>query len=167
MLAIFALAVWAINKYVINLSEVVTWMDARVPQWVIIGILFISESFVGLLPPDAFIAWAKAFNHPYLMVLILAFASYMGGVVSWVTGTQLHRLARVKNYVDVKFAEQFLTFKKYGGMVIFISALTPLPFSPISVVAGVVGYPLKSYLLVALARYIRFFLYAYFIFQVF
>jgi membrane protein YqaA with SNARE-associated domain len=87
-------------------------------------------------------------------------------MVSWFIGTQIHRLKRVKLWVDIKLAEQVSLFRRYGGLVIFISALTPLPFSPVSVVAGMIDYPFKLYWLVAMSRFLRFFLYAYFIFQV-
>lgn len=139
---------------------------SKLPNWLIIGTLFISECFTGILPPDMYILWAKSFEHPYLIVFILAVSSYIGGIISWYIGTQLHRLKNVKKWVDIKFAEQFKLFKKYGGLVIFISALTPLPFSPVSVVAGIVEYPLRAYLLVALSRFLRFFLYAYVFYQV-
>lgn len=138
---------------------------SRLPNWLIVGTLFLSECFTGILPPDMYIIWAKSFKHPYLVVFILALSSYVGGIISWFIGTQLHRLKKVKQWVDIKFAEQFKLFRKFGGLVIFISALTPLPFSPVSVVAGMVDYPIKKYLLVALSRFLRFFLYAYVFYQ--
>jgi membrane protein YqaA with SNARE-associated domain len=138
---------------------------SRLPNWLIVGTLFISECFTGILPPDMYILWAKSLDYPYLMVFILALSSYVGGIISWYIGTQLHRLKRVKQWVHIKFSEQFKTFRKFGGLVIFISALTPLPFSPVSVVAGMVEYPFKNYLLVALSRFLRFFLYAFVLYK--
>lgn len=149
------------------MSQVEELIFSRLPNWLIVGTLFISECFTGILPPDMYILWAKSLSYPYFMVFILALSSYIGGMVSWYTGTQLHRLKKVKQWVDIKFAEQFETFKKYGGLVIFISALTPLPFSPVSVVAGMVGYPFRLYWIVALSRFLRFFLYAYVFYQLF
>ncbi len=149
------------------MKQVEELIFSKLSPWLIITTLFISECFTGILPPDMFIIWAKTLDHPYLMVFVLALVSYTGGIISWYIGTKLHKLNRVKKWVDVKFKEQFALFKKFGGLVIFISALTPLPFSPISVVSGIVGYPLKSYLLVALSRFLRFFLYAFVIYQFF
>ncbi len=138
---------------------------SHLPNWLIVGTLFLSECFTGILPPDMYIIWAKSLPHPYFMVFILALSSYVGGIISWFIGTQLHRLKRVKQWVHIRFSEQFKTFKKYGGLVIFISALTPLPFSPVSVVAGMVEYPFRLYWLVALSRFLRFFLYAFVFYQ--
>ena len=167
ILGAFALSAWAFFEFVIDLEQIEKLIFSRLPTWLIVGTLFISECFTGILPPDMYIIWAKTLDEPYLMVFILALSSYIGGIISWIIGTQLHRLERVKKWVDVKFEEQFKLFKKYGGLVIFVSALTPLPFSPVSVVAGIVEYPFKSYLIVALSRFLRFFLYAFVIYQIF
>lgn len=162
----FAVFVWLFTTYVIDLDKMEELIFSHLPNWLIVGTLFLSECFTGILPPDMFILWARTFEHPYLVVFILALSSYVGGIISWFIGTRLHHLKRVKQWVDIKFAEQFKLFRKYGGLVIFISALTPLPFSPVSVVAGMVDYPIGKYLLVALSRFLRFFLYAYIFYQV-
>ncbi len=156
----FALGAWVVTTYLIDLDTIMNFVFNRFPKWVVVGTLFLSESVIGILPPDLFIFWAKTLNHPYLMVLVLSLASYAGGIVSYLVGTQLYKLPRVKQWVHVKFAEQFMTFKKYGGLLIFISAMAPLPFSWVSVVSGVVKYPFGNYLLIALSRILRFFAYA-------
>lgn len=161
MLAAFGLVVWVINKYVIDIEGIKQALFPNLPNWMLVMVLFLSECCIGLLPPDIFILWARSLENPYFMVLILATASYAGGVISWYVGTRLHRLKTVKQWVHIRFAEQVKLFKKYGGLVIFVSALTPLPFSPVSVIAGMVQYPRRLYLLVALSRFLRFFLYAY------
>ncbi len=162
LLVIFAFAggAWLITRYLIDMDSIMDYIFSSYPSWLVVMTLFISESFTGILPPDLYIFWASTLQNPYLMVFILAATSYTGGIISWVIGTQLYKLPRVQNWVHVKFAEQFLTFKKYGGLLIFISAMAPLPFSPVSVVAGVVYYPFSKYLLIALSRFARFFLYA-------
>ena len=162
----FAVAVWLFTTYVLDLSQLEEMIFSRLPNWLIFLTLFLSECFTGILPPDMFILWAKTFEHPYLIVFVLALSSYIGGIVSWFIGTQIHRLKKVKLWVDFKFSEQVKLFKRYGGLVIFISALTPLPFSPVSVVAGMVDYPFRLYWIVALSRFLRFFLYAYVFYQI-
>ncbi len=164
-LSLFALSAWFVFNYIIDLEQIEKLIFSRLPNWLIVATLFISECFTGILPPDMYILWAKSLDYSYLMVFILALVSYIGGIISWYIGTQLHRLKRVKKWVHIKFSEQFKTFRKYGGLVIFISALTPLPFSPVSVVAGMVEYPFKNYLIVALSRFLRFFLYAFVLYK--
>ncbi len=159
VIAIFTGIIWLIN-YLVDLKSMMNYVSSRYPTWIVVMTLFISESFTGILPLDFYIVWSTTLENPYLMLFILAASSYTGGIISWIIGTQLHKLPRVQNWIHVKFAERFLTFKKYGGLLIFISAMAPLPFSPISVVAGAVHYPFIRYLLIALSRFLRFFLYA-------
>lgn len=166
VLAVFAVLVWLFTTYVLDVQQLEELIFSRLPNWLIFLTLFLSECFTGILPPDMYILWARTFPEPYWVVFFLALLSYTGGAVSWVIGTQLHRLHRVKIWVDVKLAPQVRLFKQYGGLVIFISALTPLPFSPVSVAAGMVGYPFNLYWKVALSRFIRFFLYATVFYQV-
>lgn len=162
----FVLVVWGFTTFVLDIDQMEDLIFSQLPNWLIFTTLFLSECFTGILPPDMYIIWANTFPKPYLVVFFLALLSYTGGMISWFIGTQIHRLKRVKLWVDIKLAEQVKLFRRYGGLVIFISALTPLPFSPVSVVAGMIDYPLKLYWMVALSRFLRFFLYAYFIFQV-
>ncbi len=163
---LFMLVLWGFTTFVLDINQMEEIIFSRLPDWLIFTTLFISECFTGLLPPDMYIIWANTFPHPYLIVFFLALLSYVGGMISWFIGTQIHRLKRVKLWVDVKFKEQVKLFRRYGGLVIFISALTPLPFSPVSTVAGMIDYPFRLYWIVALSRFLRFFLYAYFIYQV-
>jgi membrane protein YqaA with SNARE-associated domain len=50
--------------------------------------------------------------------------------------------------------------QKYGVFLILVAAITPLPWSAISMLVGSLHYPSKKYLLWALARFIRFAVYA-------
>lgn len=166
VIAVFALAVWFITNYVIDINEVMGYITENFPSWIIVGTLYLSESVLGFAPPDLYILWAQSLASPYLMVFYLSLASYFGGITSYALGTQLYRLPSVRKWVNGKFDEQFKTFKKFGGLLIIISALAPLPFSWVSIVSGVVRYPFTTYLLFALSRILRFFLYAYVFFSV-
>ena len=161
IIAAFGLGAWIVTEYIIDLDTVMEFIFQNLPHWVIVLTLFLSESVIGVLPPDLYIFWAKTLPEPYLMVFILSMASYLGGCLSYWVGRFLNKVPRIRKWVHVKFEEQFKTFRKYGGLFIFISALTPLPFAWVSVVSGVVRYPFWMYLLMALSRIIRFFGYAY------
>lgn len=166
VLTLFAIGVWLITNYVVDLDQVMTYITNNFSVWVILATLYLSESFIGLAPPDFYIIWAQSLANPYLMVFYLSLASYFGGVTAYIIGTQMYRVPQIQNWVNIKFAEQFKTFKKFGSLLIIISALAPLPFSWVSVVSGVVRYPFKTYLLMGLSRIIRFFIYAYVFFSV-
>ncbi len=153
-----------LNKYVFDVTETVGMITRVLPWWAVITTLFLSEIVTGILPPDLYILWARSLPAPWLMVSLLAALSYLGGVVSYWVGVRLHELPKVKEWVDVKFAEQFIQIKRFGGLLIFLAAMTPLPFSPTSTVAGVVRFPFRMYLIVALSRFLRFWLYAAFLY---
>lgn len=129
-------------------------------------IFFISESLLGLIPPDLFIVWSKKFNEPYLMVGILSIFSYLGGVVSYFIGKYIGKVPAVERWIKKKFSKHFELITKWGGVLIVFAALFPLPFSAVCIVAGMVRFPLKTLLLLGLFRFIRFFGYALVLFKV-
>ena len=162
--AVAVVALYFLNEYVFDVTEKVGLITRVLPWWAVIATLFLSEIVTGILPPDLFILWARSLPAPWLMVSLMAALSYLGGVLSYGIGDRLHHLPKVKEWVDVKFAEQFIQIKRFGGLLIFLAAMTPLPFSPVSTVAGVVGFPFRMYLMVALSRFLRFWLYAAFLY---
>jgi membrane protein YqaA with SNARE-associated domain len=164
VLTVFALFFMLLSHFVLT-PELQDWIKTELSPFWLLGTLFLSESFSGILPPDLYIWAVRSYPQHYFWVFLLALSSYTGGIVSYYIGTQLYKLPRVKLWVEDRYAEQFAQLKKYGGVLIPIAALTPLPYSPVSVVAGVVHYPFKWYLLVGVTRFARFFLYAWWIYS--
>jgi len=128
---------------------------------------YISETLLGLIPPDFFIVWAGNTSHPIFMLNVLAITSYIGGVGSFFIGRWIRHFPKINRWLEKKFAEHFTQIKKYGAFLIVFSALFPLPFSTVSMVAGMVNYPTKPFLLFGLSRLFRFYLYALVLFHVF
>jgi membrane protein YqaA with SNARE-associated domain len=156
--------IWAINTYLVDLEWVTEWVTAHLHWAFVVLVLGLSEVVFGILPPDFFILWAHTFSHPWAMVLLLATVSYAGGLASYWIGQRLHHVPKIKELVDVRFASHFIQIKRFGGLLIFLAALTPLPFPPVCTVAGVVNFRFRWFLWVAATRFLRFFLYALFIF---
>lgn len=127
---------------------------------------FISETVLGLIPPDLFIVWAKKFASPYTIVALLAFLSYAAGLLAYFLGLRLLALEKLKNYIHVKFEKQFAMLKSWGGLIIVIAALFPLPFSTMCLGAGMLKYSFKSLAILGVFRIARFFLYAAVLYQV-
>ncbi len=121
-----------------------------------------TESFMGLIPPDIFIIWAKARfpEYPYRIVTVLGTLSYIGGINAYFLGKLIRRFPRVERYIQKKYEKNFDLIGKWGGVVIIMAALFPLPFAMISTIAGIVKYPFKNFLIYGTTRYIRFYLYA-------
>lgn len=132
-----------------------------------LSVFFVSETLLGLIPPDFFIAWADSTSQPIIMLNILAALSYLGGVGSFFIGRWMRNFPKINHWIEKRFSEHFDKIKKYGAFLIVFSALFPLPFSTISMVAGMVNYPKKSFLLFGLTRFLRFYLYAIVLFKVF
>ena len=123
-------------------------------------------SFLGLIPPDFFILWGKQFQNPYAMVGLLAALSYGGGVISYIIGVYIGKLPKVHNWLERKFLNHIDNLRKWGGVLIVFAALFPLPFSPVCAAAGMVRFPVKTFLLLGLFRFLRFFGYALVLFKV-
>ncbi|MDR9442878.1 MAG: VTT domain-containing protein [Schleiferiaceae bacterium] len=160
---ILALVVALFNHFVVDPKALLGPVFDNFPLWIVFAIFFVSESFMGFLPPDAFIIWTGLLDHTWWLVALLAVLSYSGGQVSYWTGRWLQRVPWVRKRVERRFAEQFETFRKFGRMLVIISSLTPLPFSPICVVAGTSGMRWREFSWSESFRLARFGLYAWFL----
>lgn len=160
VLGVLGAFLYVLTVYVVDLETIMCDWFTRLPVAVVIGTLFLSEAILGLLPPDLYIIWAKSLPNTYVIVFILALCSYLGGIISYGYGTLLYKIPKVRYWVEEKFDAQFTQIRKFGGLLIFLAAMAPLPFSPVSVVAGMVRFPFRLFWTIALARFARFFLYA-------
>lgn len=143
-----------------------TKYSAIVSHELILGVFFLSETILGLLPPDLFIVWAKQFSRPYVMVLLLAVLSYLAGFLSYYLGVKLGGIKKVNNLINVKFEKEFTMLRSWGGFIIVIAALFPLPYSTMCLGAGMLKYSLRALILLGLFRIVRFFAYAAVLYQV-
>lgn len=135
---------------------------------VIFSIFLGSEVIFGIIPPELFMIWSL--RHEVLSLYIqnvvsLAIISYLAGIIGYFIGfklsrTRLYRVIR-KNYLG-KFEKQF---SRFGGFLVIVAALTPLPFSGICMLMGTVKYPFRRFLLIAMSRFIRFGVYAFIIWE--
>lgn len=133
---------------------------------IVIGVFFVSETILGLVPPDLFIVWAKQFANPYAMVTLLAVLSYSAGLLAYYLGLKLGAIEKISNVINIKFAEQFKMLRSWGGLIIVIAALLPLPYSTMCLGAGMLKYSLKALLILGLFRLVRFYAYAAVLYQV-
>ncbi|WP_372776523.1 YqaA family protein [Mangrovibacterium sp.] len=128
---------------------------------------FLSEVFLGLLPPEIFIAWASKSVSPWLFLGVLSSLSYLGGILAYYVGSRLFLIPSVKNHIEAKIATHITNLRKWGGIFVFIGAMLPLPHSVVSMACGLINYSFRNYLLWALFRFVRFVIYAFIIFRVF
>jgi membrane protein YqaA with SNARE-associated domain len=154
------------NKYVYNINDALQGITETFSTKGILSIFFISESLLGLIPPEIFIAWTKKTSEPILNLAILATLSYLGGITSYFLGKAALKITSVKNYLEVKMAKSLKNTSKWGGFLIIVGALLPIPFSITCMAAGMIKYPFRGVVLYGLLRFLRFAIYALAIFQV-
>ena len=133
----------------------------------VLSLFFVSETLLGLIPPDFFIVWSNTSSMPFLMLSLLALLSYLGGLLAYYIGKSIGKYPKYRNWLVEKFSSHFATFHRYGGFLIVFSALFPLPFSTITLVSGMIDYPFNKLALLGTTRLLRFFLYALVLFKVF
>jgi len=167
VMVLLGVAAFLINKYVIEIDKISVYLTSNFSTPAVLSFFFFSEATLGIFAPELVLVWISTFSYPWLWALLIAIISYLGGWLAYYIGTRLHQLPLIHRWVDVKFAEQFTQIRKFGGILIILGTLTPLPYSPICIVSGVVGYPLPRFLLLTLTRFIRVLIYAILIFNVF
>jgi membrane protein YqaA with SNARE-associated domain len=127
---------------------------------------FISEAFLGILPPEFFIVWSATLSNQWLYLGVLSVLSYFGGLLSYVIGAMITKIPAVDTWLQSKIKSQLEKLKKWGGLLIVVGALLPLPFSISCMAAGIIKFPFKSVMIYGSLRFLRFFVYALIIFNV-
>jgi membrane protein YqaA with SNARE-associated domain len=158
-------ALFYVHYYVIDINEALIMLTERYSDFAIFSVFFISESILGLLPPDIFIAWTKNTDSPILYLSLLAILSYLGGVVSYITGKAILYIPSVNKFMSEKMTKHIGNMRKWGGLLIAVGALLPLPFAMASLAAGMIKFNFKIFLLFALLRLMRFVIYGFAIYQ--
>ena len=155
-----------VNKYVFNINELLESITETFSKLGVFSFFFVSETLLGLIPPEIFIAWTKKTDEPILNLAILAAVSYSGGLLAYFIGKASLKINSVKQYLEVKMAKSLENAQKWGGILILVGALLPLPFAIACLAAGMIKYPFKNVVFYGLFRFARFAIYAWAIFQV-
>jgi membrane protein YqaA with SNARE-associated domain len=160
------LMIVVVNMFIFDLNLFLQTATDTYSSFLVYTIFFISESFLGLIPPEVFIAWADKTPKPWVSLTGLSVLSYMGGSVSYYIGRLVLSIPAVTRYVRLQMAKHVRNLRRWGGLMIVVSAFLPLPFSIASMAAGLIEYDYRQYLFWALTRIIRFYLYALIVFKV-
>ena len=164
-IVLFVAALWAIDRYVLDIEQMLVTVTETYSPLGIISVFFASESLLGLIPPELFIAWSGKSTSPILYLSLLALASYLGGVISYFMGRWMTKIPAVHEAIEVKMAQHIKNTRKWGGFLIIVGALLPIPFAMTSIAAGIIKFQFPSYLMFGLLRFVRFYLYALVIFE--
>ncbi|MBA7542760.1 hypothetical protein ES705_35084 [subsurface metagenome] len=150
-------------------TDYLKWLEPIFGNTVLILVIFlISEVVIGIIPPELFIIWALRHNNLsefLILVGVLSIVSYAAGTSGYFIGHYLNRSLFFR-FIKIRFLKKLdQRLQAFGMYLILIAALTPLPFSGVSMLIGSVRYPFKKFILLALTRFIRFAIYAYVFWQ--
>lgn len=159
-------ALFAIHYFVIDINDLLAYVIKNYSSALVLTLFFVSESILGIIPPELFIAWSGKTASPILFLSLIALMSYLGGVVSYFIGRAALKIERVQNYLEVKMSKHLKNARKWGGFLIVVGALLPVPFAITSIAAGMIRFKFSYYLLFGLLRFLRFAIYGAAIFSV-
>jgi membrane protein YqaA with SNARE-associated domain len=166
-IVVFIGALWLVHEFVIDFDDLFKSIITNYSPLSILAVFFASESILGLVPPEIFIAWADKTDMPIFYLSLLAFLSYLGGIISYSIGKVISKMPAVYRYLEGKMKKYVNMIRRWGGFLIIVGALLPLPFSLTSIAAGLIHYSFRNYLLFGLLRFVRFIIYAAVIFNIF
>jgi len=167
VIVMFVAILLALEVFFLDFNALLNTLVESFSATTIFLVFLISETVMGLIPPEIFIAWSAKSASPWLFLFILSLMSYLGGVIAYIIGAQLRNIPSVQNHLENKISTHIVNLKKWGGLFIFVGAMLPLPHSMVSMACGLIKYDFKNYLIWALFRFLRFVIYALVIFQVF
>jgi len=159
------IAIYTINHF-FNINAALIHLTEILPAYGVLSFFFVSETLLGLIPPEIFIAWAGKMYSPWFYLSVLAILSYGGGLLSYWMGRTITKIPSVHNYLEVKMEKQLKNSKKWGGFLIMVGAVLPLPFSIACIAAGIIEFPFRNVILYGSLRFIRFTIYGLIIFNV-
>ena len=89
-------------------------------------------------------------------LVIYAMLSYLFGVLGYYIGKTFSKTKMYQRMQEKHLHQYEVKIKKFGSYLVFVGAVTPVPFSATCMVAGSVNLSLKTFLLVSTARLLRF-----------
>lgn len=130
---------------------------------VVYSIFLASEVIFGIIPPEFFMIWSlrsEVIGVYITNIIALSSISYIAGIIGFGIGAYLKNTQFYRQMKKRVFGKFETHLNNYGGFLVIVAALTPLPFSGIAMLVGSVHYSFRRYLLVSLFRFVRFVIYS-------
>ena len=166
VIVVFVILLMALELYVLDINSLLNNLVTTYSPPFVFSFFLVSETILGIVPPEIFIGWASKSASPWFYVFVLATISYIGGIISYFIGNRLFLIPSVKNHIENKIAKHIVNLRKWGGFFVVLGAISPVPHSIVSLASGLIRYNFKQYLFWSLFRYVRFAIYALIIFKV-
>jgi membrane protein YqaA with SNARE-associated domain len=133
----------------------------RANPGILYGIYTLSEIIFGILPPEIFMMiWILDnidLSGFVTNLAILTIISYGAGILGYYIGKVFSKTKFYQERIREKYLKQYEgKLKTYGGYLVFVGAVTPVPFSATCMLAGSVNLSMKHFLLICITRVLRF-----------
>lgn len=145
--------------------------DIRANPGILYGVYTLSEIVFGILPPELFMMiWILDnidLSGFIINLSILTVISYGAGILGYYIGKTFSKTPFYQNRIREKYLKQYeKSLKKFGGYLVFVGAVTPVPFSATCMLAGSVNMNFRNFLLICITRVFRFAAYGWMIWRV-
>lgn len=120
--------------------------DTRTYIWLVF-IMTVCESVFLFIPPEVFMTPPIIANKKRAVPVVLAatFGSIVGGIIAYCIGLWLFDsvgIWLIENFASMeKFELAKSLFIKHGIFIIFLTAVTPIPYKLMAITAGFMGFP--------------------------
>jgi len=158
---------YLIDGYIINIDDAMAWVTQILSPAGLISLFFFSEVSFGFITPELLIVWADETLKPNWMLTLLATLSYTAGIVSYFIGRFWSTRKIVRERILERNATTMDQLRRFGGLLIILAALTPLPYPIVCQLSGMNNYPFKYFVWITLVRFLRFGLYGALLFSAF
>ena len=158
---------YLIDGYIINIDDAMAWVTEILSPAGLIGVFFFSEVSFGFITPELLIVWADETLKPNWMLALLATLSYTAGIASYFIGRFWSTRKIVRERILERNATTMDQLRRFGGLLIILAALTPLPYPIVCQLSGMNKYPFKYFVWITLVRFLRFGLYGALLFSAF
>jgi membrane protein YqaA with SNARE-associated domain len=125
----------------------------------LLGIFTFSEIVFGILPPEIFMLIWKTKGDPVMYTMnltVLTLISYAAGILGYWIGLRFSRTSFYHRVHQRWLAPYDQKLRKYGGFLVVVGAVTPVPFSATCMLAGSVNLNFRTFLLLTISRIVRF-----------
>lgn len=113
--------------------------------------VFLVDTFIVPASLDILLPITMTWN-PAPLLTVMSLASVLGGICGYWIGRTLSHLRFVRRTVAGYYAKGARIIERYGVWGVVLAGLTPLPFSTVSWIAGMLHLPFGLYVLGALSR---------------
>jgi len=152
-------ALFVLSKHTVDQETLAKFEPIFRNNWLVFTVYSLSEIIIGIIPPEVFLIWALRSDTlmDYIgLTLIFTVLSYLAGIIAFGVGKYLHNTLFYQ-YITTRYLKKTeRLLQTYGQYLVLVASLTPFPFSGVAMLVGSVDYPFKKYALISLARFIKF-----------